>query len=121
MSGIVSTENERYVSRRIAINDAGPLMRLLYLNNNYHLVHHDLPGLPWYLVRRVYRKHAAAYANRNGGYVIRGGYWELLKRYAWRATDAPVHPRSAAGADAGRRAVPDEVESRQACAFDGAR
>nr|WP_175920758.1 fatty acid desaturase [Burkholderia latens] len=103
---------------RIAINDAGPLMRLLYLNNNYHLVHHDLPGLPWYLLRHVYRTHAAAYANRNGGYVIRGGYSELLKRYAWRPTDAPVHPCSAPGADPGRHAVPDEVVRRPASAFD---
>lgn len=32
---------------RIVINEAGSVMRLLFLNNNYHLVHHDLPHLPW--------------------------------------------------------------------------
>ncbi|WP_306715647.1 fatty acid desaturase [Burkholderia dolosa] len=90
---------------RIAINEAGLPMRLLYLNNNYHVVHHDLPGLPWYLLRRVYLGRARAYADKNGGYVIRGGYWELLKRYAWRETDAPVHP--AAGAARGRRDAPE--------------
>lgn len=77
---------------RIAINEAGWVMRLLYLNNNYHLVHHDLPHLPWYHLPRVYRMRRNAYAARNGAFVIHGGYWELLRRYAWNATDAPVHP-----------------------------
>ncbi|WP_242600803.1 fatty acid desaturase, partial [Erwinia billingiae] len=33
---------------RSVLNEAGPFWRLLFLNLNYHLVHHDLPGLPWY-------------------------------------------------------------------------
>ena len=78
---------------RTVINEAGWLMRLLYLNNNYHLVHHDLPHLPWYQLPRVYRMRRDEYAAKNGGFVIRGGYWELLRRYAFRETDFPVHPR----------------------------
>jgi fatty acid desaturase len=76
---------------RTVINEAGPFMRLLYLNNNYHLVHHDLPHLPWYQLPYAYRIRRDAYAASNGGFVIRGGYWELLKRFAWRETDFPVH------------------------------
>jgi fatty acid desaturase len=67
-------------------------MRLLYLNNNYHLVHHDLPKLPWYDLPRAYRMRRDAYAQKCGGFVIRGGYRELLARHAWTPTDAPVHP-----------------------------
>ncbi|WP_175835411.1 fatty acid desaturase [Burkholderia anthina] len=77
---------------RIAINEAGFAMRLLYLNNNYHLVHHDLPKLPWYDLPRAYRMRRAAYAEKNGGFVIRGGYRTLLTRHAWTPTDTPVHP-----------------------------
>ncbi|KWC60169.1 aminotransferase [Burkholderia ubonensis] len=77
---------------RIAINEAGFAMRLLYLNNNYHLVHHDLPKLPWYDLPRAYRMRRDAYADKCGGFVIRGGYRALLTRHAWRPTDAPVHP-----------------------------
>ncbi|QIO15941.1 fatty acid desaturase [Burkholderia thailandensis] len=77
---------------RIAINEAGLAMRALYLNNNYHLVHHDLPELPWYHLPRAYRMRRDAYARKCGGFVIRGGYWELLKRHAWRETDSPAHP-----------------------------
>ncbi|RKP46139.1 fatty acid desaturase [Pararobbsia silviterrae] len=77
---------------RIAINEAGPLMRLLFLNNNYHLVHHDLPALPWYLLPQVYRMRASEYIGKCDGFHIRGGYGELLRRYAFRSIDTPVHP-----------------------------
>jgi fatty acid desaturase len=82
----------RHPKARIAINEAGFAMRLLYLNNNYHLVHHDLPRLPWYDLPRAYRMRRDAYAEKCGGFVIRGGYRELLARHAWTPTDAPVHP-----------------------------
>ncbi|WDD91765.1 fatty acid desaturase [Burkholderia sp. FERM BP-3421] len=77
---------------RIAINEAGFVMRLLFLNNNYHLVHHDLPRLPWFHLPAAYRMRRDAYAVKCGGFVIRGGYAELLRRHAWRPTDALVHP-----------------------------
>lgn len=76
---------------RIAINEAGWLMRLLYLNNNYHLVHHDLPALPWYLLPRVYWADREAYLARCGGFRI-GGYVELARRFGFTPVDAPVHP-----------------------------
>jgi fatty acid desaturase len=76
---------------RIAINEAGLVMRLLYLNNNYHLVHHDLPGLPWFHLPHAYRLRQEDYRRKCGGFVI-DGYATLLRRYAWRTTDAPAHP-----------------------------
>lgn len=80
---------------RIVINEAGWFMRLLFLNNNYHLVHHDLPKLPWYLIPRVYRAHRAAYLERCDGFV-QPGYAAQALRYAWTPTDAAVHPIEAA-------------------------
>lgn len=89
--------------QRTVINEAGLLMRLLYLNNNYHLVHHDLPQLPWYHLPYAYRIRRAAYVTKSGGFVIQGGYSELFKRFAVHETDSPVHPRLI-GADLNRRA-----------------
>jgi fatty acid desaturase len=77
---------------RIAINEAGWLMRLLFLNNNYHLVHHDVQQLPWYLLPTVYRMREGEYRKKCGGFHIAGGYAELLRRYAFKRTDAPLHP-----------------------------
>jgi len=80
---------------RIAINEAGTLMRLLYLNNNYHLIHHDLPRVPWYHLPRVYQMRRDAYREKCGNFVIHGGYWELLRLYALRQTDTPLYPSAA--------------------------
>lgn len=77
--------------QRIVLNEAGWVLRLLFLNNNLHLVHHDLPSLPWYLLPRIYDGRRDAYAARSGGFHIRG-YGELMRRFGFRPIDAPVHP-----------------------------
>lgn len=79
---------------RIVINEAGWFFRLLFLNNNYHLVHHDMPQLPWYLIGRVYRANRAAYLARCGQFYF-PGYLALARRFAWRPTDSAVHPQEA--------------------------
>jgi len=77
--------------QRIVINEAGPVFRLLFLNNNLHLVHHDFPSLPWYLIPRVYQARRAAYIARSGGFFV-NGYGELIRRFGFSPIDAPVHP-----------------------------
>ncbi len=77
---------------RIAINEASWPMRVLFLNNNFHLVHHDLPALPWYLLPRVYWANREAYLLRCGGFRI-GGYGELIRRFSFKPVDAPLHPQ----------------------------
>ncbi|MFM0740552.1 fatty acid desaturase [Paraburkholderia xenovorans] len=92
-------------SARIVINEAGPLMRLLYLNNNYHLVHHDLPALSWYQLPTVYAMRRAEYIEKCEGFRMTGGYGELLSLYAFRTTDAVVHPYAG-------EAAPSEMNQR---------
>jgi fatty acid desaturase len=77
--------------QRIVLNEAGPVFRLLFLNNNYHLVHHDFPSLPWYLLPRVYHARRAEYIARSGGFYVRG-YGELMRQFGFKPVDAPVHP-----------------------------
>ena len=76
---------------RIVVNEASWPMRLLFLNNNFHLVHHDLPALPWYLLPAVYWAHRDEYLRRCGGFRI-GGYGELIRSFSFNAVDAPLHP-----------------------------
>ena len=84
---------------RSIINDAGLGWRLLFLNNNYHLVHHDLPSVPWFALGWVYRRRASDYLARNDGFFVRG-YREWLRRYAWRAVAPVAHPMFQGPSDA---------------------
>lgn len=77
--------------QRIVLNEAGPVFRLLFLNNNYHLVHHDFPSLPWYLLPRVFHARRDGYIARSGGFHVRG-YGALMRQFGFKPVDAPVHP-----------------------------
>jgi fatty acid desaturase len=79
---------------RIVVHECGWFMRLLFLNNNYHLVHHDLPKLPWYLIPRAYRAQRVTYQARNGGFV-QTGYLQQARQFALTPTDGAVHPNAA--------------------------
>lgn len=83
------------VTERSAIVEAGPLMSLLFLNNNLHLVHHDKPGLPWYRIPGFYRQRRALFLASNAGYYYKG-YGEVFRRYFLRAKEQPLHPSAAA-------------------------
>jgi fatty acid desaturase len=76
---------------RVVINEAALFWRVLYLNNNYHAVHHERPDLPWYLVRKFYLAHRGDVLARNGGFVI-PGYLSLIRRYSVTPVDSPIYP-----------------------------
>lgn len=75
-----------------AIVEAGPLLGLLFLNNNLHVVHHDHPGLPWYTLPAVYRRNRRSVLARTNGFIFRGGYLEIARRFGLRPKDMPRHP-----------------------------
>ena len=62
----------------------------LLLNNNYHLVHHDLPHVPWFALRTVYETSRQQYVERSGGFLVHG-YSEWLKLYAFASVAPPVY------------------------------
>ncbi|MBV7512456.1 fatty acid desaturase [Pseudomonas sp. PDM25] len=76
---------------RTVINESSGLLSWLFLNLNLHLVHHDLPGLPWFYLPRVYRARREQWIARNNGYVIHG-YFQLLQRHLVSPVDCPRHP-----------------------------
>ena len=78
-------------SARSIINEAAWPWRLLFLNLNYHLVHHDLPGLSWYGLRKAYLADRIEYQLRNHGFVVQG-YSQWWRNYAWRSVEVTQHP-----------------------------
>jgi len=84
----------RLPAHRVVINEAGWFWRVLYLNNNYHAVHHERPDLPWFRVRRHYLAHREDVLQRNGGFLV-PGYLQLARRHAVQAVDTPIHPTPA--------------------------
>jgi len=82
--------HEAHRARTVIIEDRGPLA-LLYLNNNFHVVHHMHPAVPWYKLPRLYAKRKAHYLRRNDGYVYRS-YAQVFAKYLLRAKDPVPHP-----------------------------
>ena len=78
-------------AHRTVINEAAWPWRLLYLNNNYHAVHHAHPGLAWYRIPAAFRADRAGYLQRNGGFHLTG-YAGLLWHHALTPVDSPIHP-----------------------------
>jgi fatty acid desaturase len=70
------------------------ITRLLFLNNNFHAIHHARPGVPWYELPQFYWTQRDAVLENNGGFRYRG-YGELWRYYGFRSKDSPVYCDSA--------------------------
>jgi fatty acid desaturase len=77
-------------ARRTTVVES-PLVGLLFLHNNLHVIHHEAPQLPWYALPRRWRAERAHHLAR--GVTIYAGYRALL-RYLVKPKDSPVHPGS---------------------------
>lgn len=81
---------EKARGRTVVVEDTG-LLALLFLNNNYHVVHHMHPKVPWYKLRELYRKNRKRYLQRNEGYRY-ASYGEVFRQYFLNAKDPVPHP-----------------------------
>jgi fatty acid desaturase len=77
--------------QRTVLNEAGWPWRWLFLNLNFHLVHHDLPGLAWYDLPQAYRMRREQWVARSGGFLVQG-YGQLWRQHGFRPIDSPQHP-----------------------------
>ncbi len=82
--------HEAAAGRSVIIEDRGPLA-LLFLNNNFHAVHHAHPNLPWYELPRAYALRRESFLRRNRGYRYRS-YAALFRQHLFRAKDPVPHP-----------------------------
>lgn len=83
-------ENEN----RSVIVQSNWFFKLLFLNNNLHLVHHEKPQLPWYEVGRDFNQNRSYWQSLTGGYYFTG-YGEVFRHFAMRAPrwlSPPIYP-----------------------------
>ena len=82
--------DERAAGRSVIIEDRGPLA-FLFLNNNFHAVHHAHPSVAWYKLPALYTARRETFLKRNGGYRFRS-YGAVFRDYLLRAKDPVAHP-----------------------------
>ncbi len=76
--------------RTVVVEGRG-LLPFLFLYNNFHIVHHAKPGVPWYRLPSLYAERKEEFLTRNEGYVYRS-YGDVFRRYFLRAKDPVPHP-----------------------------
>jgi len=76
---------------RSVIVEASGLFDVLFLSNNLHALHHERPGLPWFLLRRVFRDGRERILERNRDYRF-GSYARIASQYLFTPRDHPIHP-----------------------------
>ena len=84
-------------AHRTAVVESNPVLSLIFLYNNLHVVHHARPALPWYELPaawRVLQAERGDAAARSVGMVYAGGYLEVAQRYLLRPVIDVEHPNS---------------------------
>lgn len=76
--------------RTVVVEDRG-LLALLFLNNNFHLVHHMNPFEPWYRLPAMFDRERERFVESNDGYVFRK-YSDVFSKYFFRVKDPVPHP-----------------------------
>jgi len=82
--------HEHARGRTVIIDDKGPLA-LLFLNNNYHVLHHTHPREPWYKLPGLFRQNPDRYLKQNDGYFYRS-YAQVFAKHFLRRKDPVPHP-----------------------------
>jgi len=99
-------------ARTVVIESQGPLS-LLFLNNNFHVVHHMHPGTAWFKLPGLYFGNRDHYLRRNDGYVYRS-YAQIFRQYLFHAKDPvphPIWPVAKGGGDASENASEHRVRA----------
>ncbi len=80
----------RSCARSVVIEDCG-VLAFLFLNNNFHAVHHMNPSVAWYKLPKLYRDTRERVLKVNDGYVYRS-YAEIFRRYLFKGKEPVAHP-----------------------------
>jgi fatty acid desaturase len=79
------------VPERVAVVEYSWILGPLFLFNNLHSLHHEVPQIPWYELPGRYRRERARLLAANGGLVYRT-YFDVARRFMFRPHDVLLHP-----------------------------
>ncbi|MGB7317820.1 MAG: fatty acid desaturase [Planktotalea sp.] len=82
--------HEKSRARTVVIEDRG-VLAFLFLNNNFHSVHHMHPQVAWYDLPALYQSGKARFLAVNEGYQYRS-YAQIFRAYFFKAKDPVPHP-----------------------------
>ena len=82
--------HEKPRARTVVIEGQG-LWSFLFLNNNFHVVHHMHPTVSWYKLPRLYHGNRDHYLRRNQGYFF-ASYTSVFSQYFFKVKDSVPHP-----------------------------
>ncbi len=82
--------HEMSAGRTVIVEGRG-LLPFLFLYNNFHVVHHMKPGIPWYRLPALYAEKKDEFLRRNEGYLF-ASYGEVFRRFFLRPKDPVPHP-----------------------------
>jgi len=83
------------VRERVAVVENSWIFGPLFLFNNLHALHHEAPGISWYLLPALYRQHRQRLIHENGG-LLYNTYFDVARRFLWRSHDVLIHPKGRA-------------------------
>ena len=78
---------------RTAIIESNLFWSLLFLNNNYHAIHHRHPRIAWWRIPAYWRRHRERVLRDNGGFHF-PGYAAVARQWLLHPVFKPVHPPS---------------------------
>ena len=81
---------DRARGRSVIIEDRG-ILSLIFLNNNFHAVHHIHPKIPWYKLPRIFKDNKRRYLALNESYYFKS-YLDVFTNYFFVIKDPVAHP-----------------------------
>lgn len=82
--------HDAFRARTVVVESRGPLS-YLFLNNNFHVVHHMHPGVAWYKLPALYASRKDHFLRRNEGYAY-PSYVPIFRQFFFKAKDPVAHP-----------------------------
>jgi fatty acid desaturase len=82
--------HEKIRGRSVIIESRG-LFSLLFLNNNFHAVHHSYPGMAWYRLPGLFAANREKFLRLNDGYSF-PDYTAVFRKYGLRRKENVPYP-----------------------------